>query len=550
MSISRRQFLKASMAAGAGLAFPAIIRADSTWAPLPQSVGDLPKYKILEVFCHGGLSQWENFWVSHDASGSPSESDSNRNWRGLESFVENLNWLPANGGPAHATETRGFDYDGNGTPISWGPATAPLWRDDIMDRTRMIVTQHNDEVHSIAGFRTLTGRRFGSPRGASLGTVIQRHFQSVDPDQDIPFSYVLAPEHLGKSYWISHATALGLHPGTARPLALKVGSPIGNLLERDGISPAADRIFNELRTQYRDLLRFHGTGDPVRSAAFASYDAASDYLVRSDALDALLGGDTLEAGETPPSVHTSGRGPYGPHSNPTHRSLEVAAKLLNNGARHVTVFDGGLFDDDTKAFLRDSATPYDVHTGRQDMDCVEMTTVHLFNLLQGLASIIGSPGQQSLALPFASASSGHMISLDDTLILLHTEFNRTPSPGTNVADGGFAYAGRNHYGQATVALAIGGPVTSRGIQGGIRLENQDPTTAEATDALSTTDVIAAAMLAGGVNPVHPDNFVVTDGFSAEVNPGGEAGYATEIRTRLKQKVFGLGGSVGSTFKFG
>ena len=549
MNLKRRQFLKAAATGAAALGFPAIVRSDSPWAPVPFNLG-LGNYKILEVFCHGGLSQWENFWVSHDADGSASESDNNRNWRGVEHFVENLNWLPQEGSPDHSLHCRGFDVDGNGTPVSWGPATAPLWkdRDDIINRTRIAITEHNDEVHGIAGFRTLTGRRFGSPRGASAGTAIQRHYQSVSPDQPIPFSYVLTPKHL-RSYWASHATALGQHPGSARPLALQVWDGIGDLLQRTGTTPGADAVFEHLRKQYGALLRFNGTQEVMRSAAYEAHDAASHYLLQADELEALLGGDALAAGQSAPGAHTTGRGPYGDHVNATQRSLEVAAMMLNNGARHVTVFDGGLHSPDTAAFLKDSDTPYDTHTGRDDMDCVEMTSVHLFNLCQSLGAIIGNSSNGGFAGLYAGpGGASPTISLDDTLILIRTEFNRTPSPGVSepIEPGEFNYAGRNHFGQATAAILIGGPVTDRGIQGGIALSDGNPLSAEATDALSTTDLVAATLLAGGVDALHPDNFLVTDGFSSGINHDGDAS-ADQVRSNLLAKVFGHAPGYSSLF---
>ncbi len=184
-----------------------------------------------------------------------------------------------------------------------------------------------------------------------------------------------------------------------------------------------------------------------------------------------------------------------------------------------------------------------------------MSSIHLINLLQGLAAVIADPNSnQVLNHSLYNPTAADKISLDDTLILLHTEFNREPNPKTYMTDkeynvGDFKYAGREHFGQATVALMIGGPVTSRGIQGGIKLTDGNATTAEATEALTTTDIIAAGMMAAGINPIYPDNFLATDNFSQQINPGGTA-YDTEILNRLRQKVFGLSALSNSTYTFG
>lgn len=539
MNINRRRFLKVSAGAAAYAAasfgLPGTVKAGTPWGVLPASAGDLPKYKVLEIFCPGGVSQWENLWVSHDGP-----ENGNLNWRGVAEYVQNLNWNECVGAPPYSVKTQAFEEDANGTPISWGPATAPLWRPDILNRSRMLVTQHADDIHAFAGYRTLTGRRFGSPRGASLGAAIQRHYQSIG-HQDIPYSYVFAPKHLGKAYVLTNAMLIGQHPGPSRPIGLKVGDAIGNLLQRDGISGSADAIFNKLRDQYRDLLRWQGVGSPVRSPDFASYDSAGDYLVKGGQLDQHLGGDAMVAGTSVPCTSDPDHS-FGELDNPTKRSLELAAHMLNNGARHITVIDGGLPD----SLLRNSGTPYDAHNNApgKSRNVVETTSVHLFNLLQSLAAVIQGP-ENTLASKALASPSGPKIDLDDTIVLIHSEFNRTPNPGTGVNGNGYAYAGREHFPAATVALLIGGPVTERGIFGGIELVDNDPNTARATTPLSPTDVHAGAMLAAGIDPIDPDNFTVGDDFSNQVNPGGNA-YADEIRMHLKQKVLGVQNSIGST----
>ena len=529
--------------AATGLGFPSIVKASAPWAELPPSVGDLSKYKVLEIFCPGGMSQWENFWVSHDAA-------TGLNWRGLEEYVTNQFWSACAGTPAMSTATQEFAEDINGTTVSWGPATAPLWRPDIFSRSRMVVTQHVDDIHAFAGYRTLTGRRFGSPRGASLGSAVQRHFQSV-AQQEIPYSYVFAPKHLGKAYHLTNFLLLGQHPGPSRPLGLKVGDAVGNLLLRDGVSDTADAIFNELRGQYSDLLRWQGVGDPVRSPDFESFNSAGDYLMSATELDQHLGGEAMVSGLDMGCTNDPSHAHPEPFSNPTQRSLELAAHMLANGARHVGVIDGGLHHDDYKDWLRDSSTPYDAHT-RSSKNVVEMTSIHLFNLLQGLASIIqegSAPSADSiLVLPGSSPNTyaGPKIDLDDTLIVINTEFNRRPDPNTGVnEETGYLYAGREHFPGANVAVLIGGPVNQRAIHGGIELIGDDEQSARATTPLTPTDVHAGVLMAAGIDPIDADNFTVGDDFSGEINPGGNA-YADEIRMHLKHKVLGVENSVGST----
>ena len=525
MGFNRRDFLKASATAAAGIAFPSIVKAASPWAVLPASAGDMPKYKILEIFLPGGASQWENFWVSHD--GPPSEYGNtvyggDLNWRGLEGSVYELQWQSCGNSPSSSLHTAPFGTDINGTNISWGPATSPLWRPDIYNRCRMLVTSHGDRLHFGATYRTMTGRRFGSPRGAGLGAAIQRHHQSLGQQQDIPYSYVFAPDYLNpkKEYFFQYPTLIGQHPGPARPLGIKVGKGADAKLQRDGISVKADRLFNELRDQYRDLLRWQGTGVPISSADFESFDSASDYLIASEQLNMHFGGTQLEANDESicafhPMHSPSG---FGLTQNRTRRSLELAAYMLNNGAKHITVLDGGF----NNGSLMDSNTPYDAH-GNGGVNLVEMTSVHLFNLCQSLASVIDDGTT-------ASSNVGK-INLNDTLIIVHTEFNREPAlNGANC---------REHYPNSNVALLIGGTVYTRAIFGGIALDSvNEYETAQAVNALTPTDVHAATLYAAGVNPIDPDNFTTGDEFSSAVNPGGGAS-TDEILTNLEEKVLGV-----------
>jgi hypothetical protein len=247
--------------------------------------------------------------------------------------------------------------------------------------------------------------------------------------------------------------------------------------------------------------------------------------VNAHLLDALLGGSQLAAPDVaPPTEH-----PAGAVDNPTRRSLELAAKMFANGARHVTVIDGGF----GHASLRDGNMPYDCHHRSGSKNGVEMTSANLFNALSALASIIAPPkGLDQIAQkglePF------YTIDLDQTLIRIFTEFGREPSPGTNT-DGPFHSSGRDHFAAANLMVLIGGPVTQRSIHGSITTSG-GATTAVPHEALSSTDVHAAMLLAAGVDPFASDNLTSGDDFSEIVLAGGTSSAA--IRARLKEKVLG------------
>jgi hypothetical protein len=519
--LSRRGFLKGSAAAavGAGLGMlPSFARAGAIWGAIPEDLG-LSKYRVLDLYLPGGFSQWETFWVSRDDAGE-------LNWRGLGDYVSNLEWLPGPDAPGHSLETKLFAAATAARPeVHWGPATKPLWRDDIFERARMVLTRHGHEVHGLSAHLNQTGRDLGRPRAAGVGAAIQRHFQSLPGALEIPYAYAFEPADPspGREYFMTHALMNGPHPGPARPLGLRVGAAIEDLLTRNGVSAEADAVFGALREQYRDLLRFKGQGAPVRSAGFAAHDGAAQYLVNAHLLDGLLGGNELDADPVvPPTASDAGA-----VNNPTTRSLELAAKMFAHGARHVTVIDGS-FDESQ---LRDtSGMPYDCHHRPGARNLVEVTSVGVFQALHALAKIVAPPSQ-SMQILQKAIGPGYTIDLDQTLIRIFTEFGRRPDPTKQEP----ISSGRDHFAAANLMILIGGPVTKRGIQGSITTSGT-ATSAESYEALSPTDVHAAMLLAAGVDPFASDNFTSGDDFSEVVLANGASPGA--LRALLKEKVLG------------
>lgn len=534
--MNRRQFLKqASTYSGmAAIGAPSLALATSPWGTLPLAANSTTSYNILEIFCPGGFSQWENFWVSHDGQ------NGNLNWRGLQDFVEQLTWLNCDDLPS-ATQTKFFAnsyVNGEPTPVSWGPATKPLWRDDIFNRCRMVVTKHSEQLHAFGAYRTFTGRQFGNPRGAGVGAAIQRFHQAQPNPIDIPYSYVLAPDHSVRSYFMTQPAEVGQHPGSSRPLILRVGQSIDDLLARPGISGEADAVFGHLREQYQDMLRWQGNGAVTRAADFSNYNAAAHYLVNAVALDSVLGGSTLEATNSSVCAEAPGH-EFGSLKNPTEKSLEVAAMLFAEGAKHVTVIDGGF----NTGNLQDGSMAYDSHHRPGSKNVVEMTSANLFNLLSSLEKVIKTPGNGGIiAQPVAPG-----IDLDNTLVVINTEFNRTPNPGINT-DGDFHSCGREHFPAANLSILIGGPVTSRQIKGGIGLDEGNYNTAVASNSFTPTDVHAAMLFAAGIDPLALDNFTNGDDFSPQINPGGNA-LSSTIYSNLKNKVLGES-DIGNTIQWG
>jgi hypothetical protein len=172
-----------------------------------------------------------------------------------------------------------------------------------------------------------------------------------------------------------------------------------------------------------------------------------------------------------------------------HMGLNAARHLLTHPtepASYVCVSDTGLYE-------ASGGGGYDTHS-----DHSVDTAVNFDNMLQSLLGMINTPGENNPA----------KISLDDTLVILNTEFGRTP--------GKQGMTGRNHYPQAYVTAFIGGPVTSqfRGVHGAINRRGEtkidDPTRLAATPAENRI----AALLALGIWPFAQEGFNVADAPSA------------------------------------
>jgi hypothetical protein len=106
--------------------------------------------------------------------------------------------------------------------------------------------------------------------------------------------------------------------------------------------------------------------------------------------------------------------------------------------------------------------------------------------LRTLLSLVRAPGDLN----------PHKIDLDRTLILLTTEFGRTPAAeGSN---------GRNHFPYGYANVLIGGPIRTRGVAGAVGPD------ARGVDFSSPAETRVAALLALGIWPFSSDAFSTSD----------------------------------------
>jgi hypothetical protein len=159
-----------------------------------------------------------------------------------------------------------------------------------------------------------------------------------------------------------------------------------------------------------------------------------------------------------------------------HMGLNAARALLTHPtepAAYVCVSDTGLRE-------ASGGGGYDTHT-----ENARDTAMNFHNVSEALLAIINAPGENDPT----------KLNLDDTLIILNTEFGRTPwKQGTT---------GRNHHPYGYVTAFIGGP-TQKGISGAIGRDGM------ASIAATPSQNRMAALLAMGIWPFAAEGFNVAD----------------------------------------
>jgi hypothetical protein len=461
--------------------------------------------RVLEIVLYGGLSPWETFWVPELDAGCE-EGNSFTSYdtgsevlvdmKGAESFVKDFAWCDFGSGltptaPPDPGVVKKFGVDEDGNTIYWGPATAPLWSEEILAHARMITFGHKDSPHELAMPIALTGQRIGDPRGAGLGAAITKAYRQSNECDVRPHAYVLTPAGFAAFRGITASIfATGSHGGANRPVELPVGgSGLGDLFLDSQPSDVKQAALKALRGQYQSRLRWAADGSEVPSPQFDDYRFSALGLENSSELHELLGDDILKAeyGITCAQVPDEEAEKYD-GLNCTARALEVAATLLdpNQGdARYVAVMDRG--------FRTYGGAPYDTHTDTDQKDIhIPMTQGNLFNCLSHLRHQINLG----------------KIDLDDTLVVLTTEMGRNPKFDETTR-------GRNHWPQGTVQILLGSPGES-GIAGTMtpKENNQNPggeaKTAGEGDSFHAYHARAAVLKAAGVNPVDPSIFQASE----------------------------------------
>jgi len=426
---------------------------------------------ILEVFLYGGVSQYESFYCvpEHGA----------KDGTGWSLFLKSGDVQAA----LDSCDVRGpltvpFAKDAIGQDVSFGPFAMPLRnRPDVMARTRVAITAHDLEPHDAAIPLALAGRRLGDASLAGLGSHIQRHFLDRNAiDGRAPFSYVLRPRSPGfPTDNVNAATAIGFHPGAARPLAVHIDAAgdLGEMLKRGTVGqhgPAYDALMQQYISAYGSRMAWRGRGTPLRTPRLTDLAAEASAVANAGSLREVL----LPSYLTPVQATACGV----THADATTMSLRLATHLLTHPtspARYVCVIDGGLL-------MADGGGGYDSHKENSHTQAR-----NLGHTLRNLMGLINEPGEHNPA----------KLDLDKTLILLTTEFGRSP----DAQDGG---KGRRHWPYGFPVTFIGGPIRTPGIFGACGPESY------ATVASTPQENRIAALLALGIWPFEPESYRVSD----------------------------------------
>jgi hypothetical protein len=334
----------------------------------------------------------------------------------------------------------------------------------------------------------------------------------------VPYAYVIASASLPWEFTVGAAAANGTHPGYAQPLIIRTGdATLLNQLQRSNATAASDDLLRTYQAMEQDRLRYQGL-NPVRSTGFSSYSSSLDSVLKGLDLYNQLSSNPnlLVIPQTPPCTSTAAS-QLGVARNDVSTELGLATFLLTSaGARYACVIDHGI---DLAA-----GVPYDLHGDTPQAPFERILSNNVFNLCSLLADRIDpSPGTDPAK-----------INLNDTLIIIHSEFGRTPQ-----IDSG----GRNHWASGYAAILIGGPAPlsgSNNIVGGINASGMAfGPGGQTSDPLSPTDIRGALLIAAGVDPLEQENYNVSNFTSTIKSSVGLLSGADALRQNLKTKILGL-----------
>jgi len=426
-------------------------------------------YKILEIFCVGGLSNFETHWIRGSS---------------LSGFYGAPDY-DALGIGVSASDLYAFATADSET-VTLGPMCKPLWSYDegtlgtnyFLDRLRMVTLGHDLDPHEAARPLTLTGLPLGRPKQAGTGAAIEAAFGAPEA----PGSVIL---HDSSTSGVAlEAAVTGILGRGTRPLILGVSSSasantfVDDLaaFQRDQVAP--DDLSAYFEAKYAAGRSFGS--EVTRSLGHDNYQGSLYRLFHSEDIAHLLSGTSLYNTTASSDSYLAATPSY------TRTQLDVAAHVLNQegGCRHALVLDGGV------------ESAYDVHDG-QGYTLEEQATKQAGNLFVVLDHLV-------------RLVEAGTLDLDDTLVVIHSEYGRSTQE-TETDPTLQTRTGTEHHPEGYAAMLLGGPVGgsvsspgSSGVHGSFDADGAS------TSSLGPADLKAAMLYAAGINPFYSDLFSTDD----------------------------------------
>ena len=432
---------------------------------------------VLEVFLMGGLCPWDTFYVVPEHGRPDASTAPNSQWWTFQEGEESVEkyFAACDGGQRPLLQP--WTTDAAGREVSLGPWLYPLRdRPDILARMRVLVMNHVFEPHDAATPLALTGHPRGTPRMSCTGAHVQRYQREHDATGRVtPYAYTLfsGDSEIEAQFDIHSASASGLHGASARPLEIRLtaDNPLPEQLGRahlGGWHREMDAGAAHYLQRYRAAL-----GGATYAPALGEVEQARRALTFADQLAGVFSADVLapalgaECGSET-LLDTSAMGP------------RLARGLLTreaDRARYVTYIDSGL--------INASGAGYDTHDYH-----VRESSRNVVHTMRLLTESINAPGEVD----------PRKLDLDRHLVLLSTEFGRTPYPEFGKP------LGLDHWPFGYVVVLIGGPVRPEqaGVAGAIG------PTGNATSGFTPGELRAALLLAQGIWPFASESFAVGD----------------------------------------
>ena len=478
--MKRRDFLRAGAVGGASAVASAFWPQKAVAEPFGTTPSKhagvmLPpaaeSQSILECFLYGGLTTWETFYCV------PEFGEATKTWAHAH-YQQMIDASVACGYDLGEIFTP-FAEDATGRTIFLGPYMKPLLtRPDVLDRMRIVVTRHALEPHEAAIPLAASGKSLGQPSLASLGAHVARYYTDRDDgSHPSPFAYTFAT---GSNFIptdnVLSLIANGLHPGSAKPLLVKVDNAtrLNSLLARTRIGTLDERaeydaLLSVYFNQYQQRLRYGTAEEQLRAGRFQELIQGHRSVAEAETIQGVFSPELFETvpGEACTVTNTI---------NVPAMSMKLATHLLTHPlypGRHCCVVDTGLR-------AADGGGGYDTHR-----EAPFTQSRNFNNFLNALLPSIKRPEE----------TDERKIDLDKTMVILNMEFGRAPG----AQNGG---NGRNHWPYGYVQVLIGGTITKaqRGIYGAIGEDGN------ATVFASPTENRIAALLAMGIWPFDPVSF--------------------------------------------